>query len=180
VTKEQALCMLYCEDYTEDNAATLQKRLNDVEDFELCYRDDPTDPVLVSKRKLFCNPFRYHRYASSSHMCAAKEDLSDATLTEMVKDFLNEVFLQENPHNDTYKCEKITVTEIQAAVSRYTAIFDDKSPLFFAQWCSKVKLDLSRAAVGRKIGKGTDGKKVRYRALYTLNPKLHGKTPTIL
>ncbi|ORY88942.1 hypothetical protein BCR43DRAFT_519450 [Syncephalastrum racemosum] len=52
--------MLYCEDYTEDNAATLQKRLNDVEDFELCYRDDPTDPVLVSKRKLFCNPFRYH------------------------------------------------------------------------------------------------------------------------
>ncbi|KAG0183667.1 hypothetical protein DFQ28_001429 [Apophysomyces sp. BC1034] len=67
----------------------------------------------------------------------------------------------------------MTMIEIQATVSKYTTMFDDKSSVYFAQWCSKSKLDLSQAAVERKISKATDGRKIRHRKLYVLDAKLH-------
>ncbi|KAI7851661.1 hypothetical protein BDC45DRAFT_511427 [Circinella umbellata] len=66
VTKQQALCMFHCEEYTNDNVIRLQKRLEEMEDLELCYRDDPTDPVMVSKRTIDNNPEKYHLYTSSN------------------------------------------------------------------------------------------------------------------
>ncbi|KAF7720483.1 hypothetical protein EC973_008143, partial [Apophysomyces ossiformis] len=105
---------------------------------------------LISKRKLFCNPFRYNRYAAQDLSRIGEKDTSDPMLTK---------------NNE--------MTEIQATVSRYTTIFDDKSSVYFAQWCSKGKLGLSQAAVERKIRKATDGKKIRYRKLYVLDAKVH-------
>ncbi|KAI7850538.1 hypothetical protein BDC45DRAFT_517866 [Circinella umbellata] len=49
VTKEQALCMFYCEEHTNDNVIRLKKRLEGMKDFELCYQDEPTHPVIVTK-----------------------------------------------------------------------------------------------------------------------------------
>ncbi|RCH78113.1 hypothetical protein CU098_003868 [Rhizopus stolonifer] len=45
ITRNQAICMFYGEEYTDENVARLSKRLDEVE-VDICYLDDPTEPIL--------------------------------------------------------------------------------------------------------------------------------------
>lgn len=56
--------MFHCEEYNDDNVARLQKWLDEMKDLELCYRHDPTDPILVTKRAMKNNPDKYCSYKS--------------------------------------------------------------------------------------------------------------------
>ncbi|KAI9323487.1 hypothetical protein BX666DRAFT_1887432 [Dichotomocladium elegans] len=137
-----------------------------MEGLELCYLNDPADPVFISKQKLFCNRFRYHCYSTEDSTCIDRRSTPDPVLlsAEMVKDFLNEVFLRENPFAGAYYL-KTRMVEIQATVARYTTMFDDKISTYFARWCTRNKLDLSQGAMAREISKAGDGGKIRCRIL---------------
>ena len=67
----------------------------------------------------------------------------------MVKDFLNEIFLPDDPNNTIYSQTTLTTTEIQACISPFTAIFE-KSSLGFTQWCSRNKVKSCEAEKKRK------------------------------
>lgn len=62
ISKGQALCMLYCEEFNQENVDKYTKLLDERPDLVLCYGEDETDPVLITKRKLYANPFKYHPY----------------------------------------------------------------------------------------------------------------------
>jgi hypothetical protein len=62
ITREQAICMFFCKEFNEENIKTLVKRIDDMKDIDVCYRDDPTDPVLISSTKFNSNAFLYHKY----------------------------------------------------------------------------------------------------------------------
>jgi hypothetical protein len=65
ITREQAICMFFCKEFNEENIKTLVKRIDDMKDIDVCYRDDPTDPVLVSNSMINGYPFKYNRYNPS-------------------------------------------------------------------------------------------------------------------
>ncbi|ORX52021.1 hypothetical protein DM01DRAFT_1337009 [Hesseltinella vesiculosa] len=63
ITRQQAICMFYCEKYNEDNVIRLSKRIDEMEDVDICYlKDDPTRPFLCSVTTIHSNPFQYHLY----------------------------------------------------------------------------------------------------------------------
>ena len=96
-----------------------------------------------------------------------------ASLPVAVK-FLNEVFLVDDPMNTIYSIKNITMSEIQASVSPFTTLFDKKSPLSFAQWCGKAKVDLCKAESQKNILTEGLNKTQRARNLYVLNKEHHG------
>ncbi|KAI8388578.1 uncharacterized protein BYT42DRAFT_560569 [Radiomyces spectabilis] len=62
ISRNQAICMLYGEKYTEENAARLFKKI-DGTDLEICYLHDPTEPILKSKMIINSNSnFKYRLY----------------------------------------------------------------------------------------------------------------------
>ncbi|KAI8329964.1 hypothetical protein BC941DRAFT_441740 [Chlamydoabsidia padenii] len=44
INREQAICMFYCEPYNESNVVKLSKLIDDMNNIEICYSDDPTEP----------------------------------------------------------------------------------------------------------------------------------------
>ncbi|CDH59820.1 predicted protein [Lichtheimia corymbifera JMRC:FSU:9682] len=63
ITREQAICVFFCEEYNEENVARLGTRINNMQDLEICYmNDNPTEPILVHINKIHCWPFKYRRY----------------------------------------------------------------------------------------------------------------------
>ncbi|KAI7853140.1 hypothetical protein BDC45DRAFT_511425 [Circinella umbellata] len=135
--------MFYCEEFTEDNASKLAKRLDQMQDLVLCYHGDPTDPVLISKRKQFSNPFKYKEYHDQVPKSITVTDTSVLLSSlSMAKEFLNEIFLIDDPINTMYTKKAVTMTEIQASISPYTPMFDNKTPLGFSQWCSNNDINL--------------------------------------
>jgi hypothetical protein len=64
VTREQAICMFYCEEYNETNVTELTKIIDDLKNVEICYLEDPTKPILLCIRTINQDPFHIHTYQS--------------------------------------------------------------------------------------------------------------------
>lgn len=62
ITKEQALCIFFCEKYTEHNAQILMKELDSYKEVELCYQESPFEPELRSTLTTYGAPHRYQLY----------------------------------------------------------------------------------------------------------------------
>ncbi|KAI8070532.1 uncharacterized protein B0P05DRAFT_550066 [Gilbertella persicaria] len=45
ITREKAICMLYCKPYSKDRAKELISGIEKI-GLDVCYRDDPTEPFL--------------------------------------------------------------------------------------------------------------------------------------
>lgn len=67
ITREQAICMFFCEDYNEENITKLSKKIEDFGCVDICYEDDPKKPVLVLLTRIHSEPFNYKRYKASSN-----------------------------------------------------------------------------------------------------------------
>ncbi|KAI8365232.1 uncharacterized protein BYT42DRAFT_589267 [Radiomyces spectabilis] len=62
ITRDQAICMLFYVEYTEENVYKYKKRLEEVEGFEVCYNVDQTQPILAPTARIYGDPISYHRY----------------------------------------------------------------------------------------------------------------------
>lgn len=64
VTKEQALCIVYCKSYSKTNVERFSNIIDDLENIEICYYDDPKRPLLQCKRTIYTRPFEIHTKAN--------------------------------------------------------------------------------------------------------------------
>lgn len=62
ITKERALCILFCKEYNQENIKQLVKRIQDLKDMDVCYINDPREPVIVPLDRILLNPYKYQRY----------------------------------------------------------------------------------------------------------------------
>ncbi|KAL1933930.1 hypothetical protein VTP01DRAFT_8020 [Rhizomucor pusillus] len=68
ITREHALCIFYQLKFNEENSIKAKQKFEPLsEEFEICYLDDPTIPVLVMKLRIHNERSRYHIYDSSSN-----------------------------------------------------------------------------------------------------------------
>ncbi|KAI7872172.1 hypothetical protein BDF14DRAFT_735621 [Spinellus fusiger] len=74
ISREQAVCMFYCEPYNESNVVKFSKLIDDINNVEICYSVDPTEPMLISLKSLYANPFKYHQYLAFLKDFERKED----------------------------------------------------------------------------------------------------------
>lgn len=63
ITREQAICMFFYEEFNEENVARLVPKIDSMEDLEICYlNDDPTEPVLMHIQTIHGDPFKFRLY----------------------------------------------------------------------------------------------------------------------
>ncbi|ORX42678.1 hypothetical protein DM01DRAFT_1330024 [Hesseltinella vesiculosa] len=171
ITREQAICMFFYEEFNDENIARLSKKIDDMGNVELCYLEDPTEPYLVSVTRILGNPIRFHRYLTASTTASLDDNSVDMatssqhslTSASQVIKFLNEVFIPYDPHNDeVYELSNISVHTILSTVWKHSRIFDNKSVISFTTWCSKNKVHFVQADRKRK----RDQQGNRYRVLF--------------
>ncbi|KAI7860407.1 hypothetical protein BDC45DRAFT_530005 [Circinella umbellata] len=46
VTREQAACMFFCKEFNDENASKLLRKIEEIGDVDLCYLEDPTEPLV--------------------------------------------------------------------------------------------------------------------------------------
>ncbi|KAI8077232.1 uncharacterized protein B0P05DRAFT_544144 [Gilbertella persicaria] len=62
ITREQAICIFYCEPYNKDNVQKFSKIIDDVQNVDICYDKDPRRSFLCSLKSLKLEPSRHHQY----------------------------------------------------------------------------------------------------------------------
>ncbi|KAI7896772.1 uncharacterized protein EV154DRAFT_395418, partial [Mucor mucedo] len=62
ITREKAICIFFCQDYTEFNVKELLKKLENFEDIDICYDEDPFKPMLLCNKRIDSNPQKYKKY----------------------------------------------------------------------------------------------------------------------
>ncbi|CAO3684585.1 unnamed protein product [Umbelopsis vinacea] len=173
VTREQAICMLFCVEYNDANVAELVKRITDMEDIDVCYEVDPCQPFLLPLVRMNGNPFRYRRYLTRTSPSTQTEQNEDENMKLTshtdVRQFLNEVYLPQNPHNEeVYDKRDVSIQEILATVWKYSTVLDDRTPVGFSKWCNERSVKFLKANVSRKVDKDDQGRKRRRRTLYVM------------
>ncbi|KAG2218961.1 hypothetical protein INT45_008385 [Circinella minor] len=186
ITRQQAICMFYCEEYTKENVIKLNKRIAEMEDVEICFMNDPLSPLLQCEKRINQNPFLYNRYPVGETKSDDKSNTSGAMLRKLVAtkknqaqiiQFLNIIYFASDPGNGVmFDCKEITTKEILNTVKQYTTFFDDKTIFSFGQWCSRKKVEL--VTVGSKRV-SRNGERINIRSLYALKDEYLGESRQI-
>ncbi|KAI7898000.1 uncharacterized protein BX663DRAFT_582840 [Cokeromyces recurvatus] len=114
VTKEQALCVFYCEPLTKFNVEKFSKIIEDLENVEICYYDDPKRPFLQCTKKQFTrNPLK------SIHI-------------KLVQ-LLNLIYL---PDDIIYERQLLSMKDILSKVWEYSSLFDGDNSSSFNRFVS--------------------------------------------
>lgn len=67
------MCIFYCEEFNEKNVSRLLKKIDNIGDLELCYKDDPKHPLLVFRLRVNAEHSKYKKYEVLS---AAKKKIN--------------------------------------------------------------------------------------------------------
>ncbi|KAI9267757.1 hypothetical protein EDC94DRAFT_601897 [Helicostylum pulchrum] len=72
ISRERAICMLYCKEYSEENANELLKRIDNKNELDICYQTSPLKPALAPISRIFAEPHIYKRYKSNKDIVKNK------------------------------------------------------------------------------------------------------------
>ncbi|KAI8092347.1 uncharacterized protein B0P05DRAFT_525884 [Gilbertella persicaria] len=77
ITREQALCLLFCKEYNEDNIKMALEKVSLYEDLEICHAGDPLQPMLLPHVRIHSNPFGFKKYSSEAD--TVSQEVQDKT-----------------------------------------------------------------------------------------------------
>jgi hypothetical protein len=66
ITREQALCMLFCVEFNLTNVEKLKDRIKNMADIDICYETDPLHPRLIPLQLIYAQPLKFHTYIPST------------------------------------------------------------------------------------------------------------------
>ncbi|KAI9487111.1 MAG: hypothetical protein EXX96DRAFT_551861 [Benjaminiella poitrasii] len=136
LTKNQAICMFFYVDYTEENVKIYKKKIEEFEDSELCWNIREGEPVMVMKNRIRGDPLNYRKKKVD------KRGRVELVTLAQVKQFINEVYCPCPPKNaEVYLKRRISTQEIYNLVKTYTTVFREKTSQSFAAWCRSNKLN---------------------------------------
>ncbi|KAL0083941.1 hypothetical protein F4703DRAFT_1917000 [Phycomyces blakesleeanus] len=130
------------------------RKIEDLGDFEICYNVDPKQPILVLRQRICGNLFPYRTYLHSGDIPdkSSKRKRIEFQTESQVIQFINEVYLPEEPHNtNIYDIKLVYTAEIYDTVRKHAAIFENKAVLSFSRWCSSPRVSFLRVEEEQKI-----------------------------
>lgn len=66
ITREQALCLLFCKEHNEDNIKMILEKVALYEDLEIFHAGDPLQPMLLPHVRIHLDPFGFRKYHSEA------------------------------------------------------------------------------------------------------------------
>ncbi|KAG0806776.1 hypothetical protein G6F16_010999 [Rhizopus arrhizus] len=169
ITRDQAICRFFCEDYSKENAARLSKKIEELGTFDVCYENDPKRPVLVHLSVIRNDPTTFKRCLTECSALNLKEAVE--TKPELVSErqvimFLNEVYKSTDTQNEAVYClQEVDNKEVYESVISKTDCMSKKSEVAFATWCSRRKVNFIGVPFTRKRSRETNK---RCRKLYVM------------
>ncbi|KAG1061808.1 hypothetical protein G6F41_011968 [Rhizopus arrhizus] len=157
------------EAFEEENIKICIQNIEASPEVDLCYTNDPNEPSLVCKSRIFGSPNSNKLYkfeqvlAEEAAKNTDKEDIILESDSQIV-DFLNYIYrpTEEYIFDSRYKLVSVSDKDILSTIWKFTYKFDKKTPLGFSQWLSKQNIDLTSVEPERKISK--TGKEIRARS----------------
>ncbi|CAO3628474.1 unnamed protein product [Cunninghamella echinulata] len=103
-----------------------------------------------------------------------KCNLQQLSSLAQIIDFINEVYLTSDPHNErAYELKNVSTKDIFLLVQKFTKLFDNKNLSSFNTWCSRKKVNFLDANISRKrIKKDEEEHSYRFRKLYVLKEEI--------
>ncbi|KAG0937917.1 hypothetical protein G6F29_008452 [Rhizopus arrhizus] len=154
---EQALCMLHCAPYNNENAKKYAQMVDNLKNFEICYMENPMEPIIISNLKINNQSFRYKRYSSKKGLETAAITNEDSNRFRLVNyaqaiDFINSVYLPCDP---------------------YSNLFDEKNTSSLGRWLKSSKASLLDAPDTKRVIVTDSGESenVRFRDLFVIKDK---------
>ncbi|KAG1146844.1 hypothetical protein G6F38_004657 [Rhizopus arrhizus] len=136
ITRDQAICRFFCEDYSKESAARLSKKIEEFGSFDVCYENDPKRPVLMHLSVIRNDPTTFKRYLtgySALDLKKAVETKSELVSERQVIMFLNEVYKTTNPQNEAVYClQEVENKEVYESVISKTECMSKKSEIAIA------------------------------------------------
>lgn len=66
ISKEEDACIFYCQEYTKLNAEKYLKRLEEMEEVDICYMTNPRHPILQCTNRIYGTLDEYRLYLSNN------------------------------------------------------------------------------------------------------------------
>ncbi|KAI7902287.1 uncharacterized protein BX663DRAFT_71055 [Cokeromyces recurvatus] len=176
ITRERAICMLFGATYSDENCKKYVKIIDELEGLDICYNEDPMEPIVISTFKINAYPLKYSTYNSKtmSPTLEKEEDevfkKSNLANQAQLVDFVNSVILPYDPLNDDiYECRRMETKEILALLMKHTDLLNKKTVSSFGKWLKSAKVDLLKSPDKRVLT--SDNEKVQVRNLYVMKEK---------
>lgn len=95
ISKEEASCLFYCKSFEEGNVKTCMQNIEKSPDVDLCYINNPDEPMLICKSRIFgSRVYKLYKLkreledgATKTNEAAKSEDKEDVTLGKARKKF---------------------------------------------------------------------------------------------
>ncbi|KAG2236192.1 hypothetical protein INT48_003811 [Thamnidium elegans] len=175
ISRNHALCIYYQLKFNQENVAKALEKFQPLSDeHEVCYLNDPTIPVLVSKPRLYGNSFVFKEYLTEevSEEIVPYEFVVKLETKAEVLQFMNETYSVEPVNGDLYILKSISLSEIFTELLKHSTYFNNKTFNSFNSFCGKNDLKfLSSNEHSLKRVKNKDGIYERRWNLYVLNDK---------
>ena len=113
ITRKQAACMFFCQEYTHDTANNLLNKIDSIGEVDLCYLKDPMEPLILYLPKIHSNPFRYHRYITTQS--EQQQPLTSSTSQKQQQPLTTPHKQQLSPNH-----EQTSVSTIKKRLSKLT------------------------------------------------------------
>ncbi|ORX49843.1 hypothetical protein DM01DRAFT_1308683, partial [Hesseltinella vesiculosa] len=165
-TKGQAICMFYGEVHSQENERRLRDKLNEMVNIDICWQISPELPVLARTTMINSMPLTFKRYLDAKPDEEHIEEKPSLKSDTQLLQFLNAVFLNDEPMLSCYDLIEVSPTMIYRIIMPYSEKLEDMSPRAFTQWCTRAKVNFLNAPFSRKRKQG--GKQKRSRQLHVL------------
>ncbi|ORX52442.1 hypothetical protein DM01DRAFT_1336810 [Hesseltinella vesiculosa] len=161
ITRKKALCVFYGKPFSEEIAKGLEERLDSYnDDLEICFETSPERPILVTKSRIYFDPFTYKLYLDEDQTLEESEPTEKLYSDSQIIQFLNIAFATDQflEANDCYEKKTISSKDVYTTILKYTNKFDDKSLLSFTSWCKTNKIQFMNATLSRKRRYGVNSR----------------------
>lgn len=68
ISREEACCVFYCKKYTQENAKIYTERVDKMEDTNICFTNNPKEPMLICESRIYGAPDLYKSYKSREEL----------------------------------------------------------------------------------------------------------------
>lgn len=97
ITRDQAICMFFYVNFTEENVKRCKKKLEELGEAEICWNADRRQPVVVHKLRIKGDPFTYKKYLDTTETddCPSSAAAQNSATYSSTKDGAHEEMLRK-------------------------------------------------------------------------------------
>ncbi|CAO3698230.1 unnamed protein product [Rhizopus stolonifer] len=138
VISREVICLFYAVPYNKENAEKYTRKIDEMEDINVCYTKNQKRLRLLCTRIIYANSFDIHVYPSGSLQEETHEEIDQSNqeagngkleieTTPQLKQFLNVAYLAKDLESVLYERKALSMNTILLHIWEYISLFKEES-----------------------------------------------------